>query len=335
MAKRGDFSEAQRKEWQEQTEAKKKVLTEKLNSRLLSLGTNEAWVAWIRAARHYPRLSFQNQLLIISQQAERGYPDEQVASYTAWRKLGRAVRKGEIGLGVFAPMAYKYQDTEASAEGEQSEEKTRMSYKVSYEFSESQLEPGPPLPTPAPLLDGEDPDGCFAKLEAIAIHEGLTVERRPLNGHLNGFYDRSKKLIVVRDADSVSPLQALKTMSHELMHFYDTDVPGDCSRADKEVVAETGAYLLLGSVFDLDSSQYTTGYIATWSQGDAKIAIQKIKELGGRINKGVRAITDALEEQAGNIKPTYEPRERSRGQRTRSRNERPERVVNAQVLGQA
>jgi hypothetical protein len=72
----------------------------------------EAWLL-TRATLH--GYSLNNTYLIALEAQRRGFEPTSVAGFRAWRKLGRVVRKGELGLPIFAPITRRQRATEDQA----------------------------------------------------------------------------------------------------------------------------------------------------------------------------------------------------------------------------
>ena len=77
--------------------------------------------------------SWNNLLLLGGQCRERGITPTQVAAFGAWLKRGRAPRKGEKGLAIYAPHPRRDEET-----GEQEAE---PGFHVTYVFDVSQTDP--------------------------------------------------------------------------------------------------------------------------------------------------------------------------------------------------
>ncbi len=75
--------------------------------------------------------------------------------------------------------------------------------------------------------------------------------------------------------------QTLKTMIHEIahafLHDYFTGAEKDAGKNAKEVQAESIAYIVCNEL-GVDTSDYSFGYIATWSKGS------EVKELVNSMN---------------------------------------------------
>jgi antirestriction protein ArdC len=262
-------------------------LLEQLRTGIADLASSEAWVAWLCAARKFHRYSFSNQLLIAIQCPDATH----VAGYRAWQGLGRQVRKGEKGITIIAPCVHKVRG--AAADGDTADEiNVRItSFKCTRVFDIAQTD-GDPLPEICTQLLGDDPVGAFHMLEAAATALDFTVDRVPLSGSLSGDCDHITHRI--RVSADVSPMQRVKTLSHELAHTWlhaPDRVPADMPRGVKELEAESVAYIVCQE-FGIDSSQYTFGYVAGWVGSGASNAISTSAQ---RIAQAARVILDLLQ----------------------------------------
>jgi antirestriction protein ArdC len=254
-----------------------------LQSGVANLVKSEGWQDYLKAQSRFHNYSFQNVLWLLCQGIARNVSVTRFAGYNTWQSLGRQVRKGEVSFKVLAPIGYKKKDESTG------EESFRLrGFKVVSTFDVSQTE-GETLPEPVKLLEGSSDDlkAAFAKVEKYNRSRGLTVEREKLSGP-NGFFNRMNREIKV-DSD-LSDLQALKTLCHETAHslLHDTD-EGD-SRATKEVEAESVAFVVLHAL-GLDSAEYSLGYVAHWSKGDAKL----IQDVAVRVQKTAKIILALFE----------------------------------------
>jgi antirestriction protein ArdC len=112
------------------------------------------------------RTLFQNQLLISFQNPEATL----VAGFHKWKTLGRSVKKGQKGIAIFAPCAYR-----TKVEDDNGDEKTFQQLRgvrVVHVFDTSQTE-GEDLPdldaVRPKLLDGDAPVGIW---DALVHHAG-------------------------------------------------------------------------------------------------------------------------------------------------------------------
>src|SRR5580704_8498033 len=94
------------------TETNKANILDRLTEGIAQLTSSERWQDWLNMQSRFHRYSFNNTLLIMQQRPEA----TQVAGYNAWRKLDRFVRKGEKGIWILAPMIYKADSGDDSAD---------------------------------------------------------------------------------------------------------------------------------------------------------------------------------------------------------------------------
>jgi antirestriction protein ArdC len=230
------------------------------------------------------RTLFQNQLLISFQNPEATL----VAGFHKWKTLGRSVKKGQKGIAIFAPCAYR-----TKVEDDNGNEKTFQQlrgFRVVYVFDILQTDGDPieDLDAIRPkLLDGDAPEGIWEVLVAQTNAAGFEVVRDQKRNE-NGYCDFVGKKIAVRP--DVAPAQALKTLVHELGHAL---LHGDgpvASREVAEVEVESVAYIVCDAL-GLDTSSYSFKYVATWSDGD----VEKIKVTGERVIHCSKRILVALE----------------------------------------
>lgn len=258
-----------------------------LLTRLAALGADverlrqaPEWVAWLQTSAKFHHYSFSNQFLIAVQR-----PDAtRVAGFRKWQELGRQVQKGERGIRICAPMSRKRE-----VDGE--DRNVLVGFKVVSVFDISQTE-GDPLPEhPAWPFAGGDPDVLFSDLAEQLCAQGFDVELATVNGGARGFCFPSKKHIVVeRDLDEAAKLAVLL---HEAGHCFDPDVSIDHDRADKELVAESTAYIV-GTALGLEMGGQVTAYLASWSGSTADLL-----RVGKRIVAAVKSINEVLAQPLG------------------------------------
>ena len=74
----------------------------------LESGHSDQLTAYLTAMSRFHNYSFNNLMLILKQRPDAS----RVAGFHTWRKMGRAVRRGEKGIAIFAPMVFKKKDDE-------------------------------------------------------------------------------------------------------------------------------------------------------------------------------------------------------------------------------
>ena len=249
------------------------------------------WKEWLDFLASFHRYSFNNSLLILLQRPEA----TAVAGFKAWQAKGRQVRKGEKGIKIFGKPFRTVTDTDEDT-GEKTRRTVPMPPPVVTVFDIDQTDPieGADVPAePARPLTGDDPRGILAALTEKMSAEGWTIVRAPIDGPANGFctVDGSKEIHIDTD---LSDAHAAKTMIHETAHaLLHTDDGGklrdDVDSATREIEAESTAYAV-AALADLDTSDYSIGYVAGWADGDA----DKVRAAAVRIRATVHELADAL-----------------------------------------
>src|SRR5690606_38959781 len=118
----------------------------------------------------------------------------------------------------------------------------------------------------------DDPLDIFESDDDYLTDQGRTFERAPIPSETDGYttIDCTRRGVV--DA-ALTPAQAAKTALHEAAHviLHAKEDPAEyiTHRGIKETEAESVAYVVAG-ILGLDTSAYSIGYVAGWSQGEAE-----------------------------------------------------------------
>jgi hypothetical protein len=228
----------------------------------------ETMTHYLEFAAQFHRYSWGNQMLI-----GLGHPDAtQVAGYKTWQAMRRQVRKGERGIAILAPIAYRLKD----AAGEPTPE-TRLTFKTVYVFDVSQTE-GEPLPDAPEWKSPEQDAELTARLMAFARANGITVMVEDLPGEVQG---QSRGGTI-----ALSPKAGTKTLIHELAHellHKSTLAILVMSRDLKELQAESVAYVVARH-FGLEPAG-SPNYLALWgAQGkDVRATLSTIQHCAAQI----------------------------------------------------
>jgi hypothetical protein len=273
----------------EATQMERRQLIERLERGFQQVQTSEEYQRYLKTVARFHEYSVSNTMLIWMQRPDATH----VAGFRTWLSLGRHVLKGERGIRIFAPMTYHKRVTVTDQKtGELNEEEIALlRFRAVSVFDISQTD-GDELPEPPVThLAGED-RSLGQRLACLAADQGLTVDRVPSQGGTalaNGWYDRNGRTIWVDP--ELAPVMAAKTLCHEIAHHFAEHID---SRQEHETIAESVAYIVLGH-FGIDSSGYSFGYLASWSDaatfkaklGDIQaIASQIIGRLEGRSADG-------------------------------------------------
>jgi hypothetical protein len=139
---------------------------------------------------------------------------------------------------------------------------------------------------PVHKLEGDDTDGLYTRLIAVAHSLGFTVEEDYLENGVNGDCNHAEARIRVEVRNE--PKQQVKTLAHELAHAILHGDRKNLVRERAELEAESVAYVVCREL-GIDSSAYSFGYLATWSGGGAE-AQRAITESAQRIQKAAHLI---------------------------------------------
>ena len=227
----------QKTEKQQTTKSRQEVLkdlTEQLEKSIHEFMQGDRYKSFLTQMSKFYTYSLNNQLLIASQR-----PDATLcASYTTWKKNNRNVKRGEKGIKIICPSPHKVQTLQDVKDPQTGKpeylpngkvkkeiiERIIPFYKVGVTFDISQTE-GEPLTEIASELKGSLDSRQNKLKEALLEISPVPVHFQPVSGEANGYYDLTKKEIVVDS--SLSEKHSLKTLIHELAHslIHDTDIP--------------------------------------------------------------------------------------------------------------
>ena len=264
---------------------------DELSAAVDALTQSGEWQRWLDFLGSFHRYSFNNTLLIQVQCPHA----TQVAGFKAWQAKGRQVRKGEKGIRIFGKPFRLVSETD-EATGETTRKAIKCPPPVVSVFDISQTDPieGVEQPTaPVAQLQGDDHAALYERISQWMTGQGWTVTREQIPGESNGYctVDGTRRIVV--DAD-LSDAHAAKTAIHEAAHaILHTDDDGKLTtepdQATRELEAESVAYVVAG-LHDLDTSDYSVGYVASWSGGQA----DTVKATAVRVQEAVHLIADAL-----------------------------------------
>ncbi len=286
------------KKQRESREEKMSQIQERLLNSTREIFESEKYAEYIATMAKFPNYSINNCILIASQCPSASY----VCGYKKWQTdFNRTVNRNEHEIMIIAPIKIKADVEELvydndqhpvqDADGNQKKEKvTRefQGFRSAYVFDLQQTS-GDPLPTLVSLLDAnvdgyEQLKGILEKVSPVPI----TFEE--IGGGANGYFSPSEQRIVVKN--DLSELQTVKTMIHEIAHA----ALGHGSKDDqtdrhcKEVQAESVAFWVT-SMLNLDTSDYSFKYIASWSKDkeatELKESLEIIKSTADKISSDI------------------------------------------------
>lgn len=229
--------------------------------------------------------SANNCILIATQCPDASY----VAGYNKWHDdFHRQVKKGAHAIRIKSPM--KYEDKETGEE--------KLGFKSSYVFdiADTYQIPGkPPVKIGVEELHGTVKD--YSNLiSCLTSTSPVPVEFKSFKKSANGYFNKTETKIVVKD--TLSELQSVKTLVHEIAHsLLHSDNPEieneEKNREWKEFEAESVAFIVC-KYLNLDTGEYSFPYILSWSKNQFQ---EFLKEDLPTIQKTANYIIDKLNEQ--------------------------------------
>ncbi|QWH20900.1 ImmA/IrrE family metallo-endopeptidase (plasmid) [Bacillus mycoides] len=248
-----------------------------------------------------------------------------VGSFSFWKEKGFPVKKGEKGIKILVPnrTVAKFKDKEGTwksvtkaneEEKKQIDSKSvevkpgRLYFAVGHVFDVSQTNAkAEDLPRifPNRWLDGSVTDykSLYKGMEAIAEKNGVKIiaPKAELGVSKGVSYTLTKEVAL---NPRNSELQNVKTLLHELAHakLHTAETHMNYTAPEKEFQAEMTAYAV-SSYFGIDTSEYSLGYLASWTQGkEMKDKTKLLKEVHETSIEFIETIENTLEKEKINEK---------------------------------
>lgn len=296
-------------DYAKQQQQKIKEATDRLESGIKDFFHNGNYQDYLKVMSRFHSYSYSNSILIALQK-----PDATLlAGYAAWQKnFKRHVLPGEHGIKIFAPAPVKTQierekkdpDTNLPILDENGEPVMEIAeiktprFKIVSVFDVSQTD-GEPLPT----LDIEEltasVQGYQNLFSAVEYASAVPIIFAPLDNDIKGYFSPQEQNIHIQEG--MSNAQTIKTALHELahskLHNIDLSLPPSGQKVQKdrntkEVEAESIAYVVCQH-FGIDTSDYSFGYVATWSQNKE---LPELKSSLDTIRRTAASIINTMEE---------------------------------------
>jgi antirestriction protein ArdC len=270
---RGRYSAEQRAEYKQ---AKQSEQRERVERAVRELLTSEGWRRWAETRATFHNYSMGNCMLIAMQRPDATH----VAGFRAWQSLGRQVRKGERSISIMAPLSVMERDASGAETGE------RLTFFRSVSVFDLAQTDGEPLPeVPREPITGDSHARYLEPLSAHAHSLGFRVEREDLE-HAGGYCDaRGRRIVLSTGLGSANA--EVRVLVHELAHAHGVTYK-DYSREDAEVIVETAAVIVCGSL-GLDTSGESIPYIAGWGERGDLAAIKRHAETVDKIASELEA----------------------------------------------
>ncbi len=309
MAWKKQYTAEEKAVYQEKKRADMEALFKRIDEGVQQVFTSEKYKDYLKVMSKFTDYSARNTLLIAMQKPDATL----VAASGKWKQLGRQVKKGESGIEILAPVAFKtnvveeierpvvdeFGNRQYNPDGTEKTEVIQnpvmdVAFKKAYVFDVSQTE-GKELPEPVQELTGDfDNDKKAAITKALERVTGIKIKFAEIKGGAKGFYSPTDDKIVVQS--NMSDAQTIKTELHECAHklLHDPSLELDTvksARNEKEVQAESIAFIIAEKL-GIDTSEYSFPYIASWSDGKQLDQLTKVLE---DIQQAARKMYAAIE----------------------------------------
>ena len=238
----------------------------------LKQGRSETLTRYLATMAKFHRYSFTNLMLIFIQRPTATH----VAGFHTWLKFSRYVRKGEKGIGIFAPMRFKARaederNSSPARDDEQSPE-TVLRFRIVHVFDIEQTD-GEPLPEPA-RVDG-DPGESLTRLREFAASRGVEVVYAETLFGADGCA-RAGRIILRKDMQAGEEFAVLvHELAHTMLHCGEQVQRG--AKTVRETEAEAIAFVVSQAI-GLQTSTACSDYIQTYN-GDTKTLMQSLERI--------------------------------------------------------
>lgn len=226
---RKEYTPEEKAAYNEKKRADMEALIKRIDEGVKGVFESDRYKEYLKFVSNFTDYSARNTMLINMQRPDATL----VAAYGKWKQLGRQVERGQTGIEILAPVAFKTNkilEMERPAKDEfgnqlynpDGTEKmetvenpvTELVFKKVYVFDVSQTS-GKELPEPVQELTGEIDT---ARKEAVfaALKKVTDIEFKDIKGGAKGYYSHADNRIVIQSG--MSDAQTLKTAFHEAAH---------------------------------------------------------------------------------------------------------------------
>lgn len=283
----------------EQIQAEINLTLERLQQGVKDVFTSDNYKNYLQFFAKMHNYSFNNTILILSQLPTASL----CASFQTWKSLKCPVKKGETGIKILVPIPYKQEllmdckdqqgNVILNADGTKQKEKVyveRTTFRLGHVFDVSQVTGE--IPSLSHELEGTTKGFSKAIKELMANSDVPITFDNTLSGtSTNGYYHVTEHRIALKRGMSAN--QTMKTLIHEKAHSLLHNGNGaKYSRNEAEVQAESIAFVV-SEILGLDTSDYSFGYIASWSGGKE---LNELQQSVAIIDKTSREILKWIDE---------------------------------------
>lgn len=249
----------------------------------LAAGRSERLTQFLTTMSKFHSYSWGNVMLIMIQAPGATH----VAGFHKWKQLDRAVKKGEHGIMILAPVLKRVGELiEKMPDGSEATKPIRqiVNTKPVYVFDVSQTE-GKELPRLA-TISGEI-DGHTNQLKAFIASKNIILEYASNLGGALGVSQGGK----IACLEGLSPAEEFHVLVHEAGHelLHRGERRKETNRRTRELEAEAVAFVVCAAV-GLDAKAASTDYIHLY-QGDAERLAESLHFIRAVANE---ILTDVL-----------------------------------------
>lgn len=239
----------------------------------------------------FPQYSLGNQFAIFVQCPHA----TRVMGFRSWLAAGYAVRKGEKGIAIYAPMRLREHD--ADLDRPVVDHGTRLLFRVVYVFDRSQVEPLASTATSAataPLAAPAEasaihaaPLCCLEQLKLVLLDMNLVLDYRPMRPGAYGCTDGVR----ITCATGLSPAAEFTTLAHEATHASLHFGPDRPDLTTRETEAEAVAYLL-ATQCGLPDTDVSIDYIRAYrgTPETLESSLERIRTTAAELTAALNAI---------------------------------------------
>jgi antirestriction protein ArdC len=251
----------------------------------LDQGHSATLTAYLKTLAKFHNYSFGNVLLIAFQKPDATH----VAGFHTWRKLGRFVKKGEKGIAILAPIAFR-----AKADAHEVVENNDVAivpvrqmirgFKAVYVFDVSQTD-GKPIADFARISGS--PCEYLVRVRDLIIQRGIQLEYAPILDGAKGFSESG----VITLRPDLDPAEEFAVLVHEFAHelLHKKERRSGTTRTIRETEAEAVAFVVSQAI-GLDCSTRSSDYIQLY-RGDRSTLQESLKHIQATAAGIIRELT--------------------------------------------
>ena len=243
----------------------------------LERGHSEELRIYLAAMAKFPKYSFHNLMLILSQRPDATH----VAGYQTWQQLGRFVKKGAKGILIFAPVVRRRQVNDE--ETEDTSTVKLVAFRGVYVFDQLDTD-GSPI---AQLSKCEgNPHEYTERLKQFVVARGIQLEYsdsiRPAQGQCS-----PGKIVLL---PGLSPAVEFSTLAHETAHhlLHQTPRRAETTKRVRETEAEAITFVVCSAI-GLEATNSSSDYILLYA-GDKELLIESLEHIQQASEEIIRAI---------------------------------------------